>query len=261
MKTTIYVVAHKPFRPIAKDPIYVPIQVGQNKERFCKISDNTGNNISYKNPSFCELTAMYWIWKNDKTSDIVGLCHYRRYFSSEISFWFKQITGINTGIFDEKKINKLLSKYDAILNQSEINKKITIRERFKKSNHIEDLEILRTVISEKYPEYLLDFDTAMDSTVANFNNMIICKKELFDEYCKWVFDIIFEVEKRCDITKYDNYQKRLFGFLSERIMRVYFLHNKFKIKECKIINTEDPCFIKWYINKRKRLKENAKKRN
>lgn len=259
MKTTIYVVAHKPFKPLNLDGIYKPIKVGSSNEKFCNLVDNTGDNISSRNPSFCELTALYWIWKNDKESDVVGLCHYRRYFTSEVGFWIKQLTGLNSNFLSEKKIQRILSKYDVIVNNSELFKKITIKERFRKSNNIADLEILRDVINEKYPEYIPDFDECMASTVAYFNNMIICDKGIFDQYCEWLFDIIFEVEKRCDISTYDNYQKRLFGFLSERIMRVYFMHNNFKVKECKIVNTEDPCFIKWYVRRRKRIKQNVQR--
>ena len=42
--------------------------------------DNEGDNISFKNKSYCELTTQYWAWKN-QTADYYGFCHYRRYFS------------------------------------------------------------------------------------------------------------------------------------------------------------------------------------
>ena len=73
----VYVVSHKNAK-FPTESIYKPIQVGK-KESFTEIRDNTGDNISEKNPNYCELTAAYWIWKNDK-SDITGLTHYRRYF-------------------------------------------------------------------------------------------------------------------------------------------------------------------------------------
>lgn len=44
------------------------------------MADNTGDNISFKNKSYCELTTQYWAWKNVE-AEYYGFCHYRRYFS------------------------------------------------------------------------------------------------------------------------------------------------------------------------------------
>lgn len=81
MKVTILVCYHKDF-PVYRDPAYTPIQVGRSLSavRLDMIGDDTGDNISAKNASFCELTAMYWAWKNLKGVDCIGLCHYRRFF-------------------------------------------------------------------------------------------------------------------------------------------------------------------------------------
>ena len=79
-KTKIYVATHKEAK-MPTNSMYIPIRVGAalNENDFKYLRDDTGDNISTKNKNFCELTAIYWIWKNDK-SDIVGLTHYRRYF-------------------------------------------------------------------------------------------------------------------------------------------------------------------------------------
>ena len=66
----------------ATEPPYFPIQVGKaiSQVDLGIQGDDTGDNISHKNASYCELTGMYWAWKNLKDVDVIGLCHYRRYF-------------------------------------------------------------------------------------------------------------------------------------------------------------------------------------
>lgn len=76
----ILVCAHKDSR-LPQHEYFCPIQVGASltSARFFPVLDNTGDNISDRNPHFCELTAHYWAWKNLKC-DIIGLNHYRRFF-------------------------------------------------------------------------------------------------------------------------------------------------------------------------------------
>ena len=82
MNINILVVTHKPHW-MPKDKIYLPILVGNSSIKEKYLRDNTGENISSKNKNYCELTAMYWAWKNLQ-SDYIGLCHYRRYFMINI---------------------------------------------------------------------------------------------------------------------------------------------------------------------------------
>ena len=81
MNIKILVAAHKKYR-MPEDKIYFPVQVGSyGKENIGFARDDEGDNISQKNPYFCELTGLYWIWKN-VDADYYGLVHYRRYFSA-----------------------------------------------------------------------------------------------------------------------------------------------------------------------------------
>ena len=44
--------------------------------------DDAGENISAKNPQFCELTAQYWVWRNACADCAnVGFVHYNRAMS------------------------------------------------------------------------------------------------------------------------------------------------------------------------------------
>ena len=80
MKIVMIVAAHKAYR-MPEDPMYLPLHVGKAGKslELGFQGDDTGDNISEKNPEYCELTGLYWAWKN-LDADYIGLSHYRRYF-------------------------------------------------------------------------------------------------------------------------------------------------------------------------------------
>ena len=76
----IIIATHKKYK-MPNDSMYIPLHVGaEGKEDLGYVKDNTGDNISTKNPYYCELTGMYWAWKN-LDAEYIGLAHYRRHFS------------------------------------------------------------------------------------------------------------------------------------------------------------------------------------
>lgn len=228
---SIYVVAHKNAKFPNKE-IYKPIQVGK-AERFTSISDNTGENISEKNPNYCELTAAYWIWKNDNESDIVGLTHYRRYFFNSI------FTNNLKNVLSKEEIENYLEKYDIIIPKKTRCLKYTVKEAYSKLHEIKDFEECRNIVEEKYPDYVKEFDEVANHKNIYSCNIFISNKKLFNEYYKWLFDILFELEKRTDISNYSDYNKRIYGFLSERLFNVWLKkHKELKIKEVPVYNTD-----------------------
>lgn len=233
---SMYVVTHKKVEKKFIDDIYKFIQVGKSVDdkSINEIKDNTGDNISKKNSNYCELTAMYWIWKNDKKSDVVGITHYRRFFSKS------SLAAIKKKPIEKNEINKLLNKFDIIVPNPQIMRKKTVFQQYSDSHFENDLNITRQVISEIYPEYLNSFDNVMKRNYYSACNMIICNKHIYDYYMEWLFNILFEVEKRVDISNYDDYNKRIFGFISERLLNVWLNANtQYKVKELPIYNTED----------------------
>jgi len=244
MKTEIYVATHKKYQ-MPTDNIYVPIHVGKanNDLDFGYIGDDTNNNISHKNSEYCELTALYWLWKNSQ-ADIVGLVHYRRYFALSNN----QVIMTEKSISDIFKINP-----DIIIAPKKKNYYIeNIYNHYKNAHHIQDLINTRSVVEKNYPEYLSSFDDVMSSKKLRLYNMFIMPKATSDLYCEWLFNILFEVEKKSDVANYSNYQKRLYGFLSERLFNVWIEKNHINIMEINVFNTEKENKVNKMLNYAKR---------
>ena len=228
-KVKIYIATHKEAE-FPNNSIYVPIEVGAySKKKFTKITDDTGDNISSKNPNYCELTATYWIMKNDK-SDIVGLTHYRRYF-------FKNHTNRLDQVLRRQDIMEYLKDYDMIVpNKTYLLKYKNIKEAYYIIHKSDDWEVCKNILKEKYPDYLEDFEEVEKSRSFYACNMFISSKKIFDDYYHWLFDILFELERRIDISSYDDYNKRIFGFMSERLFNVWVHHQNLKLKEVPVYN-------------------------
>lgn len=230
--TRVYIAAHKAFQKPDMQ-CYCPLQVGaEGKKDLGYLKDNSGDTISARNANYCELTGLYWIWKNDKSSNIVGLVHYRRYFT-RYSFSAKR-----TGILSESDINHILKQYDMILPKREYLKETAWEEYYMVSGLEKDLERVKNIIRSDCPDYLDAFERYFSQNRSHLYNMMICKKELLDEYCQWLFSILFQLEKMVDYSDYNDYQKRVFGFMSERLLNVWVLHHNLKVKEVRTINTE-----------------------
>ena len=235
MNMKIYVAGHKKFSP-PEDNVYVPIIGGMNNhcetenfEGF--LGDNTGDNISSLNPYFCELTVQYWIWKNDRDSSVVGLSHYRRFFS-------KKNVGTNifyTGTKEEKITfedhdiasgNDFdFSKIDIVLpSKFKVSSPI---DQYKNAHVIEDFFMVREKIKKIHPDYLDAYDFYVNFCDYFYHtNMIIAKKEIFNEYSSWLFSLLLPLSDKKFFSNYDDYQKRIFGFLSERLLCIWILKNR-----------------------------------
>lgn len=123
----------------------------------------------------------------------------------------------------------------------------TLGEQYASSHYANDLLKVRDIIQAKTPEYLLSFDLVMNSNSGYFTNMFVTRKNILSDYCQWLFAILFELEKIVDISTYDAYQSRIFGFLSERLFNVW-LHDKdYRILEAKTIMLEDEVKLKKQI--------------
>lgn len=239
----IFTITHKIFDDSIIDKKYYSVlHVGKNNN--CKdyyIRDDTGDNISNKNNSYCELTGLYWIWKNykEEPDSIIGFVHYRRFFTTRFQDILYTYFNVKPDILNYKTIEKALNKADIIVPLRVIIFR-TVREFYSDLHIEEDLDFTREAIKKVSPESLVAFDNVMNAHYFYFANMMICKKNDFDDYCSWLFKVMSELELMIDISKYKNeYQKRVFGFISERLLQVWIIQKGIRVKEYPVFNTEE----------------------
>ena len=224
LNAKIIVATHKAYQ-MPTDSMYVPVQVGaEGKASLGYAMDNTGDNISAKNKNYCELTGLYWAWKNID-AEYIGLAHYRRHFST------KPRRDKWSSILTTTELETLVQGFDVILPKPRNYFIESNYSQYVHAHHAIDLDTTRQILSEKYPEYLVAYDAYMKRTIGHRFNMFIMKKEKFNDYCSWLFDILFELEKRLDISQYNQNDSRVFGFVSERLIDVWLETNSLKYKE------------------------------
>jgi len=240
-KVKIMVACHKP-GPVYHDEIYTPVHVGRAISKFTDemtdmIGDDTGDNISKKNEHYCELTAQYWVWKNYHDVEFIGFCHYRRFFNISITknnvhSLFRDTDVIMVGVKTKEIVERDMVHY------------ITM----------EDITIFLMVLKSLYPEYEQDTINYFWGNHLYHKNMLICRKELFDQYAEWLFGILTECEKYIRLSPYAR-ARRVFGYLGEFFMPIFFIHNKCRIKNVKSVDNvgEDTT-----INLKERIADVAK---
>ncbi|MCH4843199.1 DUF4422 domain-containing protein [Bifidobacterium pseudolongum] len=234
-KTTIYIVSHKDFTAPEMTG-YVPILAGAAANHAqIAVKDDKGVNISKKNPQYCELTAQYWVWKNSfSQSDNIGFVHYRRYFYT--TKFKKQIVSVERFAQD-------LGHYDVVLPEPWILSK-TVRNQFAQFHNIDDLEMVRNVLAERGPEYVPVFDRVLAGHELYSYNMFVMGRRLFNEYMTWLFGVLEEVERRIDTSAYDQYNQRLLGFLSERLLTVWVKAGGLRVKCYPVYKPDDRWWVK-----------------
>lgn len=222
---------------------YIPIHVGKEISTLDTElrGDNSGDNISYLNHYFCELTAVYWMWKNIN-SHYYGLSHYRRYFRALT----KPIIINGKEIADPNELVKSLATYEIVISKPRFYGIETIKSHYKNAHYASDLDRAESAIKNLCPEYLESFHKVMNGRKLSLYNMFLMKKEHFHSYCEWIFPILFKLKEEIPYLQYGPYQSRVFGFLSERLLNVWVIKNipKEKVFYSPIVNLEGENLIK-----------------
>lgn len=237
MQIRLMVVSHKDYW-MPDNPIYLPVQVNSiGKPSFHPQwqRDDQGQNISSKNLHYCELTALYWGWKNLQ-ADYIGLVHYRRHFARR----------------------RMGNKYQRIATQPDIERKLQCADvilptrrhywiennytQYIHAHHENDLIYTRQIIAERCPAYLPAWERVMHKTSGHRFNLFTMKTSLLHAYCEWLFDILFELEKRLDISHYNALDTRVFGLVAERLLDVWIETNQIPYVEMPVVYLENQCW-------------------
>lgn len=246
---------------VLKNNIFTPVYCGavyKNDKWDTEIlGDNTGDNISEKRNSYCELTVQYWAWKNVE-ADYYGLCHYRRYFSfSEEKYKEDNYSNIVETYLNNKKeekynlnnvekIKKEIENYDIVITNP-FNVTLAghknVAEQYISNYYLEkeDLKIVLDVIKKVHPEYLEVAKETFESKYFIPCNMFIMNKKYFQKYCEWLYEILFEVEKCINLVNVNTNRKRVIGHIAERLLTIYVNYLK---KEAKIKYLQRIMFLK-----------------
>lgn len=233
MDLKIIVATHKKYW-MPDDSAFLPIQLGAAyaDEDLGYQRDDEGENISLKRPHFSELTALYWAWKNLKV-DYLGLCQYRRYFA--YSEFESEQQGTQKDILSREDFENILQTYEIILPTWRSFGKLTVLQQYTDCHHVEDLKKTRNIISQLCPEYIMAFDNVMQMHGIHTCNMFVTRKSTADEYCAWLFPILFELERQVDFSDYDEYQQRVCGYMAERLFNVWLFKRDLKIYSTSIV--------------------------
>lgn len=219
-KVKILVAQHKPAKVYSND-IYTPIHVGKaiSSLDLGILGDDTGDNISHLNPYYCELTAQYWAWKNLHDVDYIGLCHYRRYFKTEIT---------------EENIDEIMSDCDIVLTRR-ITLRTNILHWYSSCLIPEDIALFHLYMNKLYNNDLAVYHNYyLKRNWINPANMFICAKDLFNDFCAWQFGILNDLFTIIPKSPYSR-ERRLMGYLGESLLPFYAFLKGLKIKEIPIV--------------------------
>ncbi len=243
-KCRIYTSYHKPAAFLSATSI-IPLHVGKanSLNTLCCEGDDRGDNISYKNPFYCELTAQYWAWKNGEPAEYIGFMHYRRHLNFSLhqdyaeDNWGVVVESEIDAAYEEKfqltdagierclqQTDLVLPKAWSVLNAGSRNNYI----HYGASDdlHIADYDLALSLLYELYPDYRQSAEIFNQANTGYYTNMFVMKRELFHEYSEWLFSILDLLEKKIAFRNYNVREQRVIGHIAERLFNIFILQKK-----------------------------------
>lgn len=214
------IACHKPC-DVPKSDIYLPVQAGSALHDPIPgfTPDNSGDNISDQNPMFSELTVVYWAWKN-LPCDYFGLVHYRRYFTMKSKSYQKNHEEMES-VLTKEELEPMLKQYQVLVPKKRHYYIETIYSHYAHTFDGKQLNLTKEILQKKYPEYVESFDRVMNQRSGYMFNMFIMNKKLADQYCEWLFDILFTLVKEYSADGLSGFEMRYPGRISERLFNVW----------------------------------------
>lgn len=230
----IVVASHKPYW-MPNDPMYIPVQVGAaGKESIPGFQrDDEGDNISEKNPRYCELTALYWAWKN-LDADYIGLAHYRRHFAGSGE----------RGVLTSEEAEQLVSKAPVILPKKRHYVIETVGNHYAHTFDESHLNAARDSLQQLSPEALPAFEGHMNRRSAHIWNMAIMRRDVLDDWCSWLFPVLEDVEARVDFSDMSSFEERVVGRVAERLFDPWMQMRALSCCECGVTAMEKTNWLK-----------------
>lgn len=241
MDIKLFVCCHKR-EHVPQYGLLKPIQVGaalaeEHFEEF--LHDDTGENISEKNRAYCELTAQYWAWKN-ADADYYGFFHYRRFLYPDVNAKYPyrieatpELTLLEKLSYDN--FAEWIERYDVITPIRE-NMHVSVREHYANAlhHHAKDLELVERIILGKYPEMKEAVEIYLSGTRCYFGNIYIMKRQVFYDYCEWLFPILAEFDRCGDASGYSTQELRVDGYLAERLFGIWMTQTRENLRICEL---------------------------
>lgn len=257
------------------DSIYVPVRCGAifDKANSLIAGDDTGDNISQKKAQYSELTVLYWAWKNKiSESDYIGLCHYRRFLSAnkDSSDWgrgehcngclctdYLDQNTVDKFLLDEKSILNEIDGYDAVfvkpidLQKYNLNSNYEALSKAPFWHNMDYIDKALEILKKKYPEmsdvahkYLFNY------RYSYLYNCFVMKRQLLDDFCNWIFDILFELENWVDVKTSPEKMYRTLGTIAEHFLGIWVLwvlQKGYKVNELPLLFINKPCVEKRFM--------------
>lgn len=254
---------------IIQNPLYIPVRCGavfDEKNPRGLLGDDTGDNISGKRMTFCEFTVQYWAWKNME-ADYFGLCHYRRYllftdrrFRTNVHNMV-QLRGFmphdmrRYGLMDADRMERVITQYDIVTSEpapvcripTPVGPQKTVRQMWEAHDGIffekSSIRLMFDLIDDLTPEYSRSSREYFEGEYHRGYNCYVMRKELFDRLCRFQFPIMFELERRLDMSGYDAGMKRTPGYIGEMLYGIFLHHvitrEQWRVKELQLLFIDD----------------------
>lgn len=243
--------------------LFLPIHVGaalSNADLGIQRDDDGQDNISTKNPNYCELTAIYWAWKN-LDAEYYGLFHYRRFYSftdtqydtSSDSHRMVRLGSLSQevfekyGLLDEGRMRSIIEANDMIIHQSrKVSRLPTPRQEYGKTlrRHYDlhdgtitfnsDIDLMMSIIENNYPEIAPHAYDYMQGGYYLGYNMFIMRKPLFDGMCEFMFGVLETADPSIDMTYRSQNGRRIHGYLAELLSSIYIYYLRTTRPELKV---------------------------